>query len=200
MQKGNVGRTNIGAAVFTAMAISALLGALFGTLCCTVSDGELSQQLGNAAESYLSIRRAGAFSQLILTTLTGTGTYLLAAFLSGFWSLAQPLEFVLPFMRGVSCGVILTSVSSGSFNTESLLKMAAVFPGIFISIVVTVLAAREALFFSNRLFGVCFGRGISEGMLTRVKTYAAHFIMLAAMISAAALLDCVLAAVLLGRS
>ena len=185
--------------LYTFLSVSALLGALFGALCwCNgIGSENLSKILDEAQESFFAVRRNGDIPKLLLSALSGTGFYLLAAFLLGFSALAQPLETVLPFLRGMTCGVMMTVSCGGSFTKEAMLRTAAVFPGVLASLIITVLASREALYLSDRLFGICFFKGLTEGLGERVKVYAVRFAGLLAAASVSALLDGGLAVLLL---
>lgn len=185
--------------LFAALCISALLGALFGALCYISTDGKLSELLEAAQESSLSARRSGSLAGIIGGSLLSTGFYLLLAFMLGFSALAQPFEFLLPFLRGMSAGVILTSLYSCGFSKISVMRTAAVFPGMFLSIIIVVLAAREAVYMSAKLFDICFHDRLYDGLLRKSGEYAVRFAEFAAAASAAALADCILAILLFGK-
>lgn len=183
-------------AVFT---LSALMGALFGALCrCSgIGSAGLTEMLNEAQENYFNVRKNGDVSALIISTLSGTGFYLLAAFLLGFSAIAQPFELILPFMRGMTCGVMITVSCGEQLSKPGIIRTAAVFPGVLAATVITVLASREALYLSDELFRVCFFKGLTEGLSERIKVYTVRFAGLAAATSVSALLDCVLAVLLL---
>lgn len=189
-----------GITLFTVLAVSALFGALFGALCCLRTDSGLAEMLANAEEKTLEVRRSGELSRIILSSLAGTGIYLCIAFVLGFSAIAQPLEVILPFFKGIGGGVILTQLYGQDLSRVSLIKGLAVFPGVFLSLVVMIIASREAIYLSGRLFDVCFQKRIADGMLGRIKLYAVRFAALLAATSLCALLDCALAMLLLGRS
>ena len=185
--------------LYAALSVSALLGALFGALCwCSgVGSEQLSGMLDNAQKSFFEVRRSGDIPALLLGTLSGTGFYLLAAFLLGFSALAQPFELILPFLRGMTCGVMMTVSCGGVFDKSSLMKTFAVFPGVLAALVITVLASREAVLLSDRLFGICFSRGLTEGLRDRIRLYVVRFIGLLAAVSVTAFIDLLLAMLLL---
>ncbi|MBQ1537853.1 MAG: hypothetical protein IIZ73_06035 [Ruminococcus sp.] len=185
--------------LFAALCASALFGALFGALCFINADGRLSELLETAQRTSIDIRRSGSIVRLIGSSLMSTGVYLLAAFLLGFSALAQPFELALPFLRGITAGVVLTSVYSGGACKGTLLTAAAVFPGILISVILIVLASREAIYMSSRLFGICFHDRLYQGLLKRAAAYSVGFAELLAATSVSALLDCLLAVVIFGR-
>lgn len=203
MQTGRKNRFAIpcsrGLTLFAALSVSALLGALVGALCCRYSGSQLSELLNSAEENYFAVRRSGDLSGILLGSFAGTGFYLLLTFLLGFSAVAQPFEFAVPFLRGLGCGVTLTQIYGDSFSSDSALRAAAAFPGIFISLALTVLASREAIFLSGRLFRVCFRDKLFDGLLSRVKLYAARFLAFLAAASAASAIDCALSMLLLGK-
>ena len=176
--------------LYALLTLAALLGALFGALCWCYGSGRLSELLGSAKESYLSARRCGDVTRLLLGALTGMGTFLLAELLLSLSAVGQPFEVALPFLRGTVCGVILVSVNGGELNAPALLRTVAVFPGVLISLIITVLAAREAVCLSDRLFRICFAGEQSDGLFARIKLCGARFAVLTAAMSAGALVDC----------
>lgn len=188
-----------GLTLFTVLAVSALLGALFGAMCCIGTNGALHDTLSSATEKSLDIRRSGELSGIMLSSLMGTGVYLAIAFVLGFSAIAQPLEVTLPFFKGIGGGVILTLLYGQDLSKVALLKGLAVFPGVFLSLIVTIIASREALYLSGRMFAVCFYERITDGMLGRIKLYAVRFAALLAATSLCALIDCAFAMLLLGR-
>lgn len=188
-----------GLTLFTVLAVSALLGALFGAMCCLRTDSRFSEMLSAAQENSLEVRRSGELAKIMLSSLAGTGVFLAAAFVLGFSAIAQPLEVILPFIKGIGGGVILTQLYGQDPTKTALLRGLAVFPGVFISLIVMIIASREAIYLSDRMFAVCFHERITDGMLGRIKLYAVRFAALVAAMSLCALLDCALAMLLLGR-
>ena len=186
-------------AVFAALCVSALLGALFGSLCFINTDGRFSGILEAARSSCLDARRSGSLVKMIGSSLMSTGFYLFVAYMLGFSAMAQPFEFLLPFLKGMTVGVVLTSIYGGSITGSSLLSAAAVYPGALLSVIVTVLASREAVFLSSRLFGICFHNRLYDGLLERSVNYSVKFAELLAVSSIAALIDCLLAVIVFGR-
>lgn len=185
--------------LFAALCVSALFGALFGALCFINADGRLAGILESAQRTSIDIRRSGSIVKLIGSSLMSTGVYLLAAFMLGFSAMAQPFELALPFLRGMTAGVVLTSIYSGGACRATVLTAAAVFPGILISVILIVLAAREAIYMSSRLFDICFHDRLYQGLLKRSAAYSVCFAELIAATSVSALLDCLLAVVMFGR-
>ena len=185
--------------LFASLCVSALLGVLLGAVCCCSVDSQLLDMLGSAEENLFSIRRSGDLAKIVFNSLAGTGFYLLITFALGFSAISQPFEMLVPFFRGLGCGVILTQIYGDSFSKLSALKAAAVLPGIFISLVVIILASREALFLSVKLFKVCFQDRLFDGLLQRIKLYSVRFLAFLAAASAASAIDCILAMLLLGK-
>lgn len=185
--------------LFAVLCVSALLGTLFGAVCCCFMDTRLTELLTGAEESFFNARRSGDIIRIMLSTLAGSGFYLAAAFALGFSAVSQPFEAVLPFFKGISSGVILTQIYGESPSVHAFAKAAAVFPGIFVTLIVTVLACREAMFLSGRLFKICFQDRLFDGLLKRCKLYGTRFLAMAAAICACAALDCGLSILILGK-
>lgn len=186
--------------LFAALCASALFGALFGALCYINTDSRLAEMLRSAQDSSLEIRRSGSLVRMIGSSMMSTGFYILVAYMLGFSALAQPFEMILPFLRGMTAGVVLTSVYSGGLCRDTLLTAAALFPGILLSIVIIILAGREALYMSGRLFDICFHDRLYDGLLRHSAAYSVRFAELLAGASAAAFADCLLAIMIFGRN
>ncbi len=193
------GRADKRLTLFAALCASALFGALFGALCYISTDGRLSDLLETARQTSMDIRRSGSLVKMIGSSLMSTGFYLLIAYVLGFSALAQPFELALPFLRGMTAGVVLTSIYGGGADKGTLMMTAAVFPGILISIILIILAAREAVYMSSRLFDICFHDRLYDGLLRHSVVYSVSFAELLAATSVTALIDCLLAVMLFGK-
>ncbi len=192
-------RSSRGLTLFAAMSLASLLGALFGALCCVYMDSSLADILSETEESLLNVRREGDLTRILFTSLSSTGVYLLAAFLLGFSAIAQPAELMLPFLRGMGGGVILVQAYGESLSKATAIKAAVIFPGVFISLLAVILAAREALLLSNRLLSIVIHDKLFDGLLNRTKLYITRFVGLLALTSVGAAIDTALAMLLLGR-
>lgn len=182
--------------MFAALCVSALLGVLFGALSlCYVSD-ELSEALLSMENGFFSVRANGDFTAILFDSLSANLIFLGISFFLGFGALSQPLSMLLPFARGIGSGVILAQIYGDSFKDFSPLKAAVVLPGIAVSLIIVILASREAIFMSVRIFKICFRDRLSDGLFPKVKNYSAKFVFLLAAASAAALADCVLSLLL----
>lgn len=190
-------RPSRGLILFTVMSAAALFGALFGTMCCMRTETRLSQLLISVQEQALGLRRNGEYTKIMLMSVSENAAFLAAAFILGLSAVTQPLELALPFLRGIGFGVLLTGAFSGGACRRTFLTAAAVFPNVFISLIVTVLACREAMYLSDRLTAVCFRDRITDGMAERVKLYSARFAGLLAVSAASAAIECALAKLLM---
>ncbi len=160
--------------LFTILCGSALFGALFGTMCCVRSETALGGLLISYRQSVLERRLGGEYLKAMLSSLAENGAFIAAAMMLGLSAVSQPLEVILPFIRGVGLGAVLTGAVSGGLCRGTLMTAAAVVPEVFCSLIVTVLACREALFFSGRLAAVVARDGILDGMAQRSKLFAAR--------------------------
>lgn len=201
--------------LFSVLAICSLLGTLIGAVCYLYfpdsvgSDGELAEIFASAGSGFFERRSSGDLSHILIRSFGVSAAFLGAEFLLGFGAVYQPLIFFVTFLRGLFCGISLAGVYGSEFTKTAAAGAAAVLPGIFISLVTTVLAARESLYFSNRLFRICFHEGIlreenennsrliMDGLLPKLKNYAAHFLIYFAADSAAAAIDALLALLIL---
>lgn len=192
-------RKNRGLILFTALSISALMGVLFGTLCRCYIDGDISAQLSAAVSDFIELRKNGSFAAILLRSFAGTGIYVLAAYLLGFGAVSQPLQLFLPFIKGIGFGVILSQLYGSSFSKEALIRAAAVMPGVFFTLVIIILASRESMNMSSRIFRVCFQDRLFDGMRERTKRYSINMLTLTAATSVLAAVDCFTAILLLRR-
>ncbi len=186
-----------GLILFTVMSGTALFGALFGTMCCIRTETRLAQAVLSVQSRALGIRESGDIMKILLCSLTGNAVFLSIAFMLGLSAASQVFELALPFVRGIGAGVLLTGAFSGGLCRHTFMTAAAVFPGVFISLIITVLACREAMFLSDRLTAVCFRDRITDGMAERVRLYTARFAGLFAACAVTAAADCLLARLLM---
>ena len=184
------GRPSKSLVMFAVMSGAALFGALFGTMCCLRSDTRLGQWLLSHQCSALQMRFDREYARVMLVSFLGNAVFIALAFVMGLSAVSQLPEFILPFFRGIGLGVTLCGAVSGGFCRRMLVNTAAVLPGAFFSLVITVLACREAVFLSDRLAVICLKDRITDGMGERIKLYAARFAGLVALAAANAVIDC----------
>ncbi len=182
--------------LFSILAVSALMGALFGVLCRGFVGADVSEALEKAEQTYFDIRIHGSLAKIMLGALAGTGFYLVAAFALGFSALAQPFELLLPFFKGLGSGVLLAQIYGTSPGEFEISKFLAVFPSCLVSLIIIILASREAMYLSGRLFGICVKIGVIAEMGERVKLYGARFLALAAVMAVEAAIEPLLARLL----
>ena len=175
------------------------MGVLFGTLCRCYIDGDISAQLSAAVSDFIELRKNGSFAAILLRSFMGAWLYVLLAFMLGFGAVSQPFQLLLPFFKGISCGVILSQIYGSSFSKEALIRAAAVMPGVFFTLVIIILASRESINMSSRIFQVCFQDRLFDGMRERTKRYSIYMLTLTAAASVLAAVDCFSAILLLRR-
>lgn len=198
MQSGNVSssksRKNL--LIFYFLVSFAILGCAFGIFCYLYSENRICDKILFFHHEMFGISYSEKVSAVLFDSLKSNVVFLITAFILGFGALSQPVQALLIFIKGFSCGTVLISIYGNGLSGSDLPCIAAVFPGMFISLIVIIIAARESFFLSERLFRLCFTDRLADGLFFRVRTYAVRFSVYAAMLSVCSLIDCGLSIIL----
>ena len=125
-----------------------------------------------ASEEYIS-----AFS-VAKDTFLSLALFAAAAFFFGFSAVGQPFALAMLIYRGTGIGIALTTIYAVSGRKAFLRVMLLVFPKAVAVAVISVLAVREAVRFSNSLFNCCVRRESHDDSKNSMKLYAFKFFVL----------------------
>ncbi len=163
-------------------------GVFLGTVLYSTLEGEALSALNDITGSFVNSRLNRTFWETLVNSFSGGFILLLACFWLGFSSAAQPIELLVPAFRGLGAGVSLSGMY-GSFGIKGLgMSAVLIIPGAVLSAFAVIIAAREALELSGRVFMSAFGRGMG-GEPIDFRLYFTKFVILCAILTASSLAD-----------
>ncbi|MCM1023501.1 MAG: hypothetical protein NC395_05515 [Prevotella sp.] len=180
-QKRSDGRLTVLAALYFAGVFLGVI--LYGTL-----DGERLAALNGITGSFVYGRLNHTFWETLVNSFSGAFLLLTACFWLGFSAAAQPLELLVPVFRGLGAGVSLAGMY-GSFGLAGVgMSAVLIIPGAVLSAFALIIAAREALEMSGRIFSAVFGRSASGGEID-LRLYITKFAILFVILTVSSLAD-----------
>ncbi len=155
---------------------------LYGTL-----RGDALSALNGIAGSFVNGRLHHTFWETLANSFWGGFILLLACFWLGFSSAAQPIELLIPAFRGLGAGVSLSGMY-GSFGLRGVgMSAVLIIPGAVLSAFAVIIAAREALELSGRVFSSAFGG--RSGEAADLRLYFTKFAILCLILAVSSLAD-----------
>ncbi|MDE6599467.1 MAG: hypothetical protein K2K34_05240, partial [Oscillospiraceae bacterium] len=107
----------------------------------------------------------------------------------GFSAAAQPIELIVPVFRGLGAGVSLSGMY-GSFGAAGIgMSAVLIIPGAVLSAFALIIAAREALELSGKIFTQVFGRNTAAGGTIDFRLYITKFAILFVILTVSSLAD-----------
>lgn len=177
----------------------AIVGVLFGVMSYCFMSAEFLKQLSIAERSYIELRQNQDFSQILIKSFAGSSIYLGCALILGFSAISQPIEIIIPLVKGLGLGVCLAQIYAQNGKEGILTGLLLILPCALISMYALIIGVRESIGLSNILLSNMLTVGQTNGLLSTVKLYGTKFLVLEAMTAVSAAVDCVCAVVFSGR-
>ncbi|MBR4622471.1 MAG: hypothetical protein IKO44_02930 [Ruminococcus sp.] len=162
-----------GCGAMPVMLVSAVLGCVLGTLayCLLCSENPAAP-----TALYKAMSAFGSLSSVYIDSFCTVSAFLLALFLLGFCSVAQPAEICVPAAFGLGSGMIMSDCyASSAFPGQAAYPAltAVFFAG---SALCICAAACESVKMSSQLMAHVMSPVSSEGMLDRLRLYCGKFL------------------------
>lgn len=167
------------------------LGALLGTVLYCVTDEEKMKLFDGIAGSFVAGRLNHTFWQTLVNSFSGAFLLLLVCFLLGFGAVSQPAELLMPLFRGLGAGASIAGMYGAYGLAGTAAAAALIVPNAVATAFVTILAAREAIRFSNGVYKAAFARERSGEPLDG-KLYFTKFVILCIILVISSLIDSLL--------
>ena len=138
-------------------------GVFLGVILYGALSGERLDALNDITGSFVYGRLNHTFWETLVNSFSGAFLLLTACFWLGFSAAAQPIELLVPVFRGLGAGVSLSGMY-GSFGAAGIgMSAVLIIPGAVLSAFALIIAAREALELSGKIFSSVFGRNAASG-------------------------------------
>ena len=172
----------------TGLAILYFTGVLAGTVMYCAMNSERVEILDNITGNFISVRLGQSFSEMLISSFSGSFILLLICFLLGFSAIAQPAELLVPVFQGLGAGVSIAGMYSSYGLSGIGISAVLVVPNAVISAFAVIIAVREAINLSSEIYYCAFGREQSAESLD-FRLYFTKFVILCAMLTAASLAE-----------
>lgn len=174
-----------------------VFGLCLGTLLVQTTRSDLMDTFSQLLNSHILKRQAGSFNQNLFSGAAASMPLLLTVLLAGFWALAKPVIWAIPFLKGMGTGFLLGSLYSWHGIRATSFIAAFILPNLAISSIVIILACREALKMSGIFFSVL--RPNTDPQQYSIRLYLFKFLILALLCVFSALLEAMAYLFLSGR-
>ncbi len=171
--------------------LGVLIGALLYVFVRGTGDEETFARLALVNENFLNTRREASFLRILFGSFFSSTLYLGGIFLLGFWAISQPFTLLVLVFRGLGLGAVLAQIYAAHGRGAILITLVLILPYTLLSVTALVLGARESIRMSNIYCAVSLSSRCPERMVDTVKLYLVKFLVLEAMIAAAAAVDCI---------
>lgn len=183
---------------FIFLTVMSAVGVFVGVMCCKWGVSLLSDT-SFSAENFLRLRESKSFAGILFSSFGSTSVFIIIAFVLGFSAISQPLEVLIPLLKGIILGMLSAEIYIQSQQHGILLSLCLVLPCGIISMYAVISSAREAVGLSNIILTNILTLGHTSGLRETVKLYAVKFLVLEAVTAVAAAVDCLCAVVFCGR-
>lgn len=170
---------------------AAILGVLMGVISYCFMDEDFLKQMALAQENFIEMRKQQDFIHILIKSFTSSTIFLGSAFILGFSAVAQPVEVLIPVIKGLGLGVTMAQVYTQNGRDGMLTCLLIILPCAVISMYALLMGVREAIGLSNILMSDILSVKQNNGLLPTVKLYAVKFLVLEAVVAVSAAVDCV---------
>ena len=164
-------------------------GVLIGTLAfCGMNEISVSK-ISFISQGFIGSRAEKGFVEILIDSFLSSTGQLLVVFVLGFWAVSQPLEVLIPFLKGLGLGASLAQIYSSIGIKGFLIILLLIIPYALISVFALIIAIREAIKLSNIFARKAFYDTNTQGMKKITKLYCQKFAILEVLMIIASLVD-----------
>ncbi len=164
-------------------------GVLIGSIAfCGLSNDPVNK-LSGISQSFIETRAQQTPTDVFFDSLLSSTGQLFALFLLGFWALAQPIEIILPLLKGLGLGATLAEVYASAGIKGFFIILFLILPFTLLSLFALVIGTREAFRLSNIFAKKAFYDTNTTGMVGITRLYFQKFIILEIIIIVASVVD-----------
>lgn len=166
-----------------------ITGIIAGSVTYRYFDVGVLTDLSEYADSFQTQRTTTSFFQLFTDTLSDNSFLLIFLFICGFCSIAQPVEFLAPFYKGLGLGAGISQIYMNKGSKGVLIVAVLIVPYAVIICSALLFAVKESIRYSNRYFI----RGVSSrnrcGLAYYTKSYCIRYLLYEILILIGSLVD-----------
>ncbi len=176
--------------LFKILLILFLLGMVYGALMVGFGQAQTSDQLSILTDQFINKRAEQSIVFTFFNSFSSSMLLLFAAFLLGFCAVGQPGSFFIPLFRGLGLGLSTAYLYAQRGWQGALFTLILILPTAAISTFALLLASKESIRFSNRMFKMLLpDRFESDIDGDTLRLYLLRFFVLMGLIALSALVD-----------
>lgn len=176
---------------FAFLAGIAVMGVLLGVICYCFMSADFLSQISSAQLKFIELRNNKDYGNILMKSFCSSSLFLGSAFVLGFSAISQPVEVLLPMVKGMGLGVTIAQVYVQNGKGGMLTCLLMILPCAVISMYALLVGTRESIGLSNILLSNTFSAKQESGLLPTVKLYATKYLVLEAVVAVSAAVDCI---------
>ena len=177
---------------YVLMAAFLLIGMVVGALLAQNPDHVTQNGISSIITGYSAERSSQTFGATFISSMQSVLPFFIAVLLSGVFALGPLVVPLMLMFRGLGVGLAMGYLYSGYGFQGFLYSLVMILPQAFLSAVLLIVLARDAVRLSARLAAVFFPSGKTEMLWPSFRVYCVRAGALFLMLCASSLLDSLL--------
>ncbi len=165
-------------------------GVIIGALVFCGLDSSSLNKLSFVSAEFVEERSDVDFLKLFFESFLSLTAQLFVVFVLGFWAVSQPVELLIPLLKGLGLGASLAQIYAASGAKGFLIILLLIIPYTLVSVFALVIGIREAVRLSNIFARKAFFDTNTNGMKKITSLYCQKFGILEILMLSASLIDC----------
>ncbi len=165
-------------------------GVIIGVLVFCGLDSSSLNKLSFVSTEFVEERSDVDFLKLFFESFLSLTAQLFVVFILGFWAVSQPVELLIPLLKGLGLGASLAQIYAVSGAKGFLIVLLLIIPYTLVSVFALVIGIREAVRLSNIFARKAFFDTNTNGMKEITSLYCQKFGILEIIMLSASLIDC----------
>ena len=168
-----------------------VLGMIYGAALIGLNQDEALSQLGGVMQRFINKRAEQSIIITLISSFSSSMVLIIVLFLTGFFSIGQPVAFFIPIFQGLGVGLSTAYLYSSKGVGGVLFCLLLIAPSAFISTFALLLGSRESIRFSNKNLKTLFPRKFNQNMQGELQLYLKRFAALTFFQTISAIVDSV---------
>lgn len=166
-----------------------VIGIIYGSLLLVFNKVPNTGQLFTITQQFINKRAEQSIVYTFIGSLNSSLVLILLLFLLGFFALGQPFSIFIPLFHGLGLGLSITYLYQTIGVKGLLYTLILILPAQIICTLALILAARESLRFSNKIFRLLIPSRYDEVITDDLKLYILRFLVIILIIISSSIVD-----------
>lgn len=166
-----------------------LIGFIYGALLVGLGQISLDDKIPNIYQQFVNIRLNQSIIYTFIGSITSSFILILIAFILGFCGIGQSGSLFLPLFHGLGIGFAVAHLYQNNGLNGILFTFLLIFPAQLIYILSLLLASRESLRLSNKIFKLLLPSRFIEEDAINLKLYIIRFLVISILVTLSSIID-----------